>query len=291
MSTQMSTLEKILVALDVITMFVWIICLAIVDSTPASATEPSSDASQTELALRLYGEGVGAIGTDIDPSETDQPLELHQIVALNVAQDLAQAGNSDEAASAVPLPTAPPEVPDTTDDPNAAGDPNTGEPFPAGNAVAIVPLDIPLDANIQRRIFEEVCYEEDEHARVEQFIMLMAIACYETGRTFSLTEISPAEAYGLFQIRPASHADRMARYGIYTAEGLFDPVASAYVALDYLDWIKNSLGVSTMTVSVYVVYNAGHYTDWEPCHAAGRVVMSYYDNYMAEFLAANPDLA
>lgn len=144
---------------------------------------------------------------------------------------------------------------------------------------------IPLAATIQKQIFLDVC-----QGNVEQFIMLMAVAKQES-RSFNVTAIGDnGNAYGLFQIWPLWHWARMNRLGIYSAEELFDPVKCARVALDYLEWIKSSRGLTAMDHSVYVIYNAGHYTTNSVVSARATNVMNYYHAFMTEFAASNPAL-
>lgn len=273
-------------------MLIWAISL--ISIHPATTVDTQSTAGvEPKLAAHALAYELES-PVSLEPSA---PLSIDQIIALRFTQALAADPDrpATDASSPVPLPTKPP-VPQTSDtDALPENDGITETEFPntelvGGNAVAIVPLDIPLDVNVQHRIFEEVCDNDDFETQVKTFIMLMAVASFETGQTFRTNLISSADAYGLFQIRAECHYDRMARYGIETAEGLFDPVQSAYVALDYLNWIKKDLGVSEFTSAVYVVYNAGHYTEWESVQRSGHIVMSYYDAFMAEFITNNPSL-
>ncbi len=152
------------------------------------------------------------------------------------------------------------------------------------NQVKLLPS-IPLAANIQKDIFIGVC-----KGNVEQFIMLMAVAKQES-RSFNVLAIGDnGRAYGLFQIWPLWHWARMQRLGIYSAEELLDPVKCARVALDYLEWIKSSRGLTTMHHSVYVIYNAGHYTTDSVVASRANNVMNYYYEFMTEFATCNPDL-
>lgn len=150
--------------------------------------------------------------------------------------------------------------------------------------VKLIPS-IPLAATIQKQIFIDVC-----RGNVEQFIMLMAVAKQES-RSFNVTAIGDnGNAYGLFQIWPLWHWTRMNRLGIYSAEELLDPVKCARVALDYLEWIKSSRGLTAMDRSVYIIYNAGHYTTNSVVASRANNVMSYYYEFMTEFTTNNPDL-
>lgn len=151
--------------------------------------------------------------------------------------------------------------------------------------VKLIPS-IPLEASIQKDIFIDVC-----KGNVEQFIMLMAVAKQES-RSFNVLAIGDnGQAYGLFQIWPLWHWARMQRLGIYSVEELLDPVKCARVALDYLEWIKSSRGLTAMNHSVYVIYNAGHYTTNRVVANRASNVMNYYHEFMTEFATCNPDLA
>lgn len=144
-------------------------------------------------------------------------------------------------------------------------------------------LDIPLDVEVQRAIFEDVC-EGD----LGRFAMLMAVAAEETRGSFDNSCVGDeSNSFSMFQINIKWHLDRLAKFG-YSIEDLSDPVKAARVALDYLEEIMAKEGLTEMAHRVYVIYNAGHYTTHAPSQEGATRVMQHYDNYVAAFTAANP---
>jgi len=90
----------------------------------------------------------------------------------------------------------------------------------------------------------------------ERFCALMAIA-YQESR-FELYEIGDGgNSYGIFQINLPAQADRIEALD-FNNEEMLDPIKSAQVALDYIDWILAQMGAEEYDSHLlYMAYNQG----------------------------------
>ena len=90
----------------------------------------------------------------------------------------------------------------------------------------------------------------------ERFCALMAIA-YQESR-FEIYEIGDGgNSYGMFQINLPAQADRIEALN-FNREEMLDPIKSAEVALDYIDWILAQMGAEEYDSHLlYMAYNQG----------------------------------
>ena len=105
----------------------------------------------------------------------------------------------------------------------------------------------PLRTEVQMMI-EDVCAARDVDVRV-----VLAIIEVESG--FDERAVGDnGESYGLMQVRPDSHSDRMARLGV---TDLLDGAQNVLVGIDYLDELLDRYGGDYY--KAVTAYNKGHY--------------------------------
>lgn len=106
--------------------------------------------------------------------------------------------------------------------------------------------DIPLDAEVQDHIYT-VCEEKDIEPEI-----IFAMIWRESRYQVDILGDS-GRAYGLMQIHPRWHSDRMERLG---ATDLLDPIQNVTVGIDILSEQLNRYGDIAKAL---VAYNAGSY--------------------------------
>lgn len=142
---------------------------------------------------------------------------------------------------------------------------------------------VPFDAELQWRIFEEVC-----HGDKTRFCLLMAIGSVESGFNPSARS---GNTYGWLQILLSSHRSRIARLG-YAADDLFDPVKCSVVALDYINGLMGYPSSLEVTHRLLMAYNMGAggaaaaIKKGNTTSVYSRKVMPLYERYLAEFTLA-----
>lgn len=100
------------------------------------------------------------------------------------------------------------------------------------DSISVVPIQspyysIPLSCELQDLIFT-MC---DKYSLPYEIVL--SVIYHESTYRPHLVGDSGA-AYGLMQVQPKWHLARMAKYGIYSNEELFDPFANVCVGIDYL---------------------------------------------------------
>jgi soluble lytic murein transglycosylase-like protein len=111
----------------------------------------------------------------------------------------------------------------------------------------IILYDVPLDAKLQFHIIQVA-----ESYGIDPAIIFAM--CYRES-TYDPSRIGDyGEAFGLMQIQPKWHSDRMARLG---CTGLLDPFQNVVVGIDYL--AEQKARYSGDIYKALVAYNAGHY--------------------------------
>lgn len=139
-----------------------------------------------------------------------------------------------------------------------------------------------LDIDTQRQIYE-VCGEDDN-----LFCCVMAIADQET--KFDTEAIGDGgRSIGLMQINTAWQQDRIERLGI---TDLTDPAQNVTVAIDYIAWLADHLGLGENPYeshALYMAYNMG-LKGSKDCGAAqteySTAALDLYHAYLTEMEAA-----
>lgn len=286
-------IERAVIALSAIIVAVW--SFRVAQSFPTNCTAPEDDSIVASSTINCADEMLkGAI---ITPQIRRNAIG---IVPKNRDVNDVVSGTNVSLLDPIPTPTpASSETPDANTGANETpeipiSDTEITSETPVSETTISDPdtpvetkllESVPFDATTQRCIFEEVCGGDPE-----KFVMLIAVGHQETSGSFNPYALGDnGNAYGWLQTHPYWHWSRMAKHGIYSAEELYDPVKAAYVGLDYLEEIKHDrLGVTAMTADVYNVYNAGHLSTNATVISRANNVMSYYNTYMAEFVANNP---
>lgn len=146
---------------------------------------------------------------------------------------------------------------------------------------------IPLDGATQDTIWD-TCRESPA-----LFCTVMAIANRET-RFDSAAIGDDGNSFGLLQIQPRWHQERMDRLGV---TDLTDPVQSAKVAVDYIDWIAERLCPGCPedaygTHALFMAYNQGwsgaqgYWSDGIYSTGYSLECSGYFDDYMTKLEVA-----
>lgn len=140
-------------------------------------------------------------------------------------------------------------------------------------------LDIPLDAELQHRVFSEICDNN-----VMRFCLIMAVAKGES--QFGSSQIGDAgDSWGIVQINQQWHLERIKRLGV---TDLLDPFQCMLVGMDYLNELMADLHISAPTHRLLMSYNMGSsgaseaYANGQYSNAYSREVMPYYEQFVAE---------
>lgn len=147
-----------------------------------------------------------------------------------------------------------------------------------GSLHRIKPLDVPLDTETQRAIYEACEYDTG------LFSLVMAIAEHESG--FDPETVGDGgSSLGMMQINTRWHTGRMEALDV---TDLTDPVQCAAVAIDYLRELEDRYGFEPESEAILMAYNMGPggaraalkagrtYTDYS------REVMTVYQGYLEE---------
>ncbi len=132
-------------------------------------------------------------------------------------------------------------------------------------------LDVPLEAETQRAIFDEC--GQDTHL----FCAVMAIAAVESGFDPQLAG-DGGDSVGMMQINTRWHTGRMDALGVTDLE---DPVQCAAVAIDYLLELKEITGAGVEDHQLYTSYNAGPSNRTTPTDYS-KAALEIYWAYIAE---------
>lgn len=126
----------------------------------------------------------------------------------------------------------------------------TAEPIPEATVVSV--YDVPLDLELQLFIIQ-VC--EDHH--IEPSIVISVI---ERESQFNADAIGDnGAAFGLMQIQPRWHQERMDKLGV---TDLLDPYQNVLVGIDYLFEMCEQHEDIEMALMAYNAGSAGAYKNW-----------------------------
>lgn len=122
--------------------------------------------------------------------------------------------------------------------------------------------DVPLDTELQLHIISEAVEHDIDPA------IIFAMAFHES--TYKADNIGDGgNSYGLLQVQPKWHWERMKRFGCTDKDGLLDPYMNVTVAVDYL---AEQIARYGDLAKGLTAYNKGHY--------AGTIT-NYAKNVMA----------
>lgn len=215
-------------------------------------------------------EAIATIIEESDAASSELPATSDEPAATPSPEPSVAPTANEPAPTSTTAPVAPSEDTELSDI-----EPVATDPVPATEHAPL--LDIPLDADVQWTTYTEVCgYDQ------VSFCLLMAVAKKESRYTYNLIG-DQGRSFGMYQVQPYWHHSRMARFGAYSGEDLFDPIVCGHVALDYLRDIMNRQGTTMVTHGVLIEYNAGHTTPGVSTTPYSEVVMGYFNDYMAAF--------
>lgn len=144
----------------------------------------------------------------------------------------------------------------------------------ASDSISIEPIQspyysIPLSCELQDLIFT-MC---DKYSLPYEIVL--SVIYHESTYRPHLVGDSGA-AYGLMQVQPKWHLARMAKYGIYSNEELFDPFANVCVGIDYLGELYRAGKGLEWTL---MAYNGG--PDYADALTARGVTSKYAESIIA----------
>lgn len=196
-----------------------------------------------------------------------------------MATTLIIAATLTASAHAADTPTITPQVApsaaDTPDVPTAPIQEPEPEPEPEPEKIMLPAIktaapevyeaweSIPLEAEVQDHIFT-LCEEKDIPPEII-FSMIWRESRYQVDIIGD-----SGRAFGLMQIHPRWHSERMERLGVETNDDLLDPIQNVTVGIDILDELYRKYGDITHAI---VAYNKGHY--------AGKIT-GYAEDVLAE---------
>lgn len=166
--------------------------------------------------------------------------------------------------------TTQPTTEETTAEPVETEAPTTAPTEPPVTEPPIALYDVPLDAELQLHIISEA----DEHGIDPAIIMAMA----RKESTYRADAIGDGgNSYGLLQVQPKWHWERMKKFGCNDKEDLLDPYQNVTVAVDYLCELLNRHGSIDRALTAY---NQGHYNGTVTRYA--KTVLAYAEQIKNE---------
>ena len=152
-----------------------------------------------------------------------------------------------ETTATVPTTT---ETQQSTQVPTETTQPTTVATAPPETEAPITLYDVPLDTELQLHIISEAESKGIDPAIV--FAMAWKESTYTTGAIGD-----GGNSYGLLQVQPKWHWERMKEFGCNDKEDLLDPYKNVLVAVDYLAEQTKRYGGDI--AKGLTAYNRGHY--------------------------------
>lgn len=240
------------------------IAVAIVDTDNSlDELHTETQSQHTVMSTAPTPDAFSESQTITDDSLVEDTYELHEFISLSPASSPPESIPGDQVNLAIITETDVERLTQT------ATTPETLEPL----------LDVAMDAELQHRVFNEVCNGDPM-----RFCLIMAIAESESG--FDPSQVGDGgESLGIVQINRQWHLERIQRLGI---TDLLDPIQCMRVGINYLDDLMTDLQISVPTHRLLMAYNMGPvgareaYANGNYSSVYSRTVLPRYEAMMSE---------